>query len=409
MRRFHLMGWVGSLISLAFLVTPLIQATASNQSNNHYILSGVDENSLKEMLDQVGGIIIKPLRYQKGWVVELRQSQALELQARLTFRAAFRTMSSTFSGTSAEAPASQKEIFEEDRDVLLIDAATPAIVTDDATLRYQQRAPWGIKAIHAPEAFSITRGEGATVCIIDTGIQKDHPDLQGSVIGGESTLLTQHPGSGQDWPSWEDDQGHGTHVAGTIAARDNSYGVVGVAPEAKLFVVKALNARGSGNFSTVSEGIRSCIAHHANVINLSLGSTDESETITSAIRDALDAGIVVVAAAGNEKRPVDFPANVPGVVAVSSLSRDLKFSYFSNRGEGVSFIAPGEDILSTFPGSQYAYAQGTSQAAPHVAGVAALLVSQGVTDVKEHLEGIDLGLRPELQGKGLIDAYISLK
>ncbi|MFL5813081.1 MAG: S8 family peptidase [Bdellovibrionia bacterium] len=405
MRRFHLMGWVGSLISLAFLVTPLIQATASNESNNHYILSGVDESSLKEMLDQVGGIIIKPLRYQKGWVVELQQAQALELQTHLAFRAAMRTMSSTFLGTAPEP----KEVFEEDRDVMLIDAATPAIVTDDTTLRYQQRAPWGIRAIHAPEAFSISRGKGATVCIIDTGIQKDHPDLEGSVIGGESTLLTQHSGSGQDWPNWEDDQGHGTHVAGTIAARDNSYGVVGVAPEAKLFVVKALNARGSGNFSTVSEGIRSCIAHHANVINLSLGSSDESVTIKSAIRDALDAGIVVVAAAGNEKRPVDFPANVSGVIAVSSLSRDLKFSYFSNRGEGISFIAPGEDILSTFPGSQYAYAQGTSQASPHVAGVAALLVSRGIPDVKEHLEGIDLGLRPELQGKGLIDAYSSLR
>jgi subtilisin family serine protease len=405
MRRFHLMGWVGSLISLAFLATPLIQATASNQSDNHYILSGVDESSLKEMLDQVGGIIIKPLRYQKGWVVELRQAQALELQARLAFRAALRSMSSTFSGVTPEP----KEIFEEDRDVVLVDAATPAIVTNDTSLRYQQKTPWGIRAIHAPEAFSISRGKGATVCIIDTGVQKDHPDLQGSVIGGESTLLTQHAGTGQDWPNWEDDQGHGTHVAGTIAARDNSFGVVGVAPEAKLFIVKALDARGSGNFSTVSEGIRSCVAHHANVINLSLGSEDGSETITSAIHDALEAGVVVVAAAGNEKRPVDFPANVPGVIAVSSMSKEFKFSYFSNRGQGIAFIAPGEDILSTFPGSQYAYSQGTSQAAPHVAGVAALLIADGATHIQKHMEGIDLGLRPELQGRGLIDAYRSLR
>lgn len=405
MRRFHLMGWVGSLISLAFLVTPLIQATASNQSDDHYILSGVDESSVKLLLDQVGGKLIKPLRYQKGWVIELEQAQAWELQAHLAFRAALRTMSSTLSGTTP----GPKEILEEDRDVFLIDAATPAIVTDDATLRYQQRAPWGIKAIHAPDAFSISRGKGATVCIIDTGIQKDHPDLQGGVIGGESTLMSQSAGNSEDWPNWEDDQGHGTHVAGTIAARDNSIGVEGVAPEAKLFVVKALNARGSGNFSTVSEGIRSCIAHHANVINLSLGSPDESETIKSAIHDAIDAGIVVVAAAGNEKSPVDFPANVPGVIAVSSMSKDFKFSYFSNRGKGIAFIAPGEDILSTFPGSQYAYSQGTSQAAPHVAGVAALLIADGATNVQEHLEGIDLGLRPELQGKGLIDAYKSLR
>jgi subtilisin len=394
--------FTGVLFALVLLPN---HSTASNEPETRYVITGPDPSALKSMVESAGGKVITPLRYQSGWVVELGQTQTFELQARLNFRALTTTLANTFSGTN-NGP---KEILERDGEVVLINSARPAVVSDDDSLRYSQKTPWNIQAVRAPDAFSVSRGKGAVVCIIDTGVQKDHPDLEGAVIGGESTVSSYHAGYTGNWRNhFDDDQGHGTHIAGIIAARDNGFGVVGVAPEASLYVVKALNAAGSGNFSTVSEGIRACIAHGANVINLSLGSSDESETIRSAVNDALSAGITVVAAAGNEKSPVDFPANIPGVLAVSSMSHNFRFSYFSNRGSNVSFIAPGEDILSTFPGNQYAYNQGTSQASPHVAGVAALLISAGIKDVSEHLEARSLGLDRVYQGHGLIDAKLSL-
>lgn len=402
MKRAHLATFLGILVTLIFLPT---HGTASNNAETRYILTGPDPSALKNLVELAGGKLLTPLRYQSGWVVELGQTQALELQTRLSFRAMMKTLSTTFTDENTDT----KEILEHDGEVFLIDSATPAVVSNDKTLQYQQKTPWNIEAVHAPAAFSMARGKGATVCIIDTGIQKNHPDLEDAVIGGESTIHSSYGGNPTDRRSdYDDDQGHGTHIAGIIAARDNDVGVVGVAPEASLYVVKALNAKGSGSFSTVSEGIRSCIAHGAQVINLSLGTDDTSETIISSVNAALRAGIIVVAAAGNEKTPIDFPANIPGVLAVSSMSQNFKFSYFSNRGPSLAFIAPGEQILSTFPGGQYAYNQGTSQASPHVAGVAALLISEGVRHVREHLQGRDLGLSQDRQGRGLIDAKLSL-
>jgi len=387
-----------SLLALAGFLFAFTQSSFSQESATRFILSGPDPLALKKQVEHFGGKVLERLHYQSGWIVELTKPQALELHALLALRS-----------QHADAPAENseaEEILEQDREVHLIDAMQPAIVWNDSTLTASQRTPWGIQAIHAPEAFDTSRGKSATVCIIDTGIQKNHPDLRGGVDGGEST----RPGHwGDDDESYADDNGHGTHVAGTIAARDNGIGVVGVAPEARLFIVKALDARGSGTFSSLSEGIRSCMAHHAQVINLSLASTDESATITRAVDVALKAGIVIVAAAGNSHGPVEYPAKLPGVIAVSAISKEFKISYFSSRGPEISFSAPGEEVLSTYPGGRYAMMEGTSQATPHVAGVAALLFSAGVTDVAKHLQARDLSLSHELQGAGCIDAELSVR
>jgi subtilisin family serine protease len=263
-----------------------------------------------------------------------------------------------------------------------------------------------VTAVHAPDVFSKARGKSVTVCVIDTGVDREHPDLEGAVKGGENTI-TLYPDHAQR--SWDDDNGHGTHVSGTIAARDNDMGVVGVAPEARIFAVKALNSRGSGNFSSLAEGLRSCMAHGAQVVNMSIGYEDDSQVVRKAVQDALDAGLILVAAAGNEKGSVDYPAKIPGVLAVSALSTDHRLAYFSNRGPEVAFIAPGENVLSTYPGNRYAFMDGTSQATPHVAGVVALLLSAGVHHVSSHLKGDDMGLSQEAQGAGCIDAQKSLK
>lgn len=404
MRRIQPLLLTALLLSFSGLLSPWVEADGPKA---RYILTGPDTMELKDLVHHNGGKIVAHLKYHSGWIIELDSTQAFQIRATLAMR------SVTQAFDSHSAPQAEERL-ERDGEVHLIDSAKPVIVSTDQSLRKMQKTPWGVRAIHAPEAFSIARGKSVTVCIVDTGIQKDHPDLEGAVAGGENTIphSTNYPDLGGD-RDWDDDNGHGTHVSGTIAARDNSIGVVGVAPEAKIYAVKSLDARGSGTYSAVAEGIRSCINHNAQIINMSLGTspTDDSDIIRNAVNDALHAGIIVVAAAGNERGAVDFPANIPGVVAVSALTTDQHLAYFSNRGPEVSFIAPGEEILSTFPRNSYAIMQGTSQASPHVAGVAALLLSAGAQahDVKSLLRGDDLGLSQNAQGAGCIDAYESLK
>lgn len=404
MGRTQLLLLTTLLLSLSGLLSPWVEADGPKA---RYILTGPNAMELRDLALHNGGKIITHLKYHSGWIVELDSTEAFQMRASL----AMRSVSRTFDSSSIP---NMEENLERDGEMHLIDSnptamAQPAIISNDPSLRKSQKIPWGVRAIHAPEAFKIARGRSVKVCIVDTGIQKDHPDLQDGIAGGENTIASSsYAGAHRDW---EDDNGHGTHVAGTIAARDNSIGVVGVAPEASIFAVKSLDARGSGSYSSVAEGIRSCITHGAQIINMSLGTSpsDESDIVRRAVEDALKAKIIVTAAAGNERGAVDFPANVPGVIAVSALTTDQHLAYFSNRGPEVSFIAPGEEILSTYPGSTYATMQGTSQASPHVAGVAALLLSAGVRDVKSHLKGDDLGMKHDAQGAGRVDAYESLK
>lgn len=260
-----------------------------------------------------------------------------------------------------------------------------------------QMIPWGIKAVHAPEAWSITRGAGIIVCVVDTGLDYLHPDFEGRVAGGENLI---NPGA-----DYYDDADHGTHVAGTIAAADNSIGVVGVAPLAKIYAAKVLNSFGSGSSQDVADGILACVANGAHVINMSLGSTGSSGVIQSAIKVALDAGIVVIAAAGNSGKEVGYPAANEGVYAISATDKFNKLASFSNFGSEIDFAGPGVDVLSCVPPGEYDSYNGTSMSSPHVAGVAALMLAAK----KDTLKGVSIGLLPEQEGSGLIDAYETVK
>ncbi len=267
---------------------------------------------------------------------------------------------------------------------------------------------WGINRVHAPAAWPVTEGKGVKVAVIDTGIDASHPELSGKVDGGYSAITkTENPAD------YQDDNGHGSHVAGTIAAKRDGKGVVGVAPQARLYAVKVLDADGSGNLSDVVDGIVWAAKNHMDVANMSLGAPVDSEAMKRAVRFARGSGVVIVAAAGNTGGSVGFPGAYEDVIAVAASDSTDKLAGFSSRGHEVDFIAPGVDVLSARLGGGFASYSGTSMASPHVAGLAALAVSQGYVGLNGP-DGVFAQLKkaasplPELsaamQGAGLIDA-----
>jgi subtilisin family serine protease len=264
--------------------------------------------------------------------------------------------------------------------VLLLPAAASAA---DDPLRPQQ---WNLDMVEAGAAWTTTTGAGATVAVVDSGVQADHPDLAGRLIAGHDVV--------ENDATPQDANGHGTHVTGIVgAATGNGIGVAGVAPSARLMPVRVLDEDGSGTADGVAAGIDWARTHGADVINLSLGSevpivgATQAGVLDAAMRRALDAGIVVVAAAGNNGVPVcEQPAASAGLVCVGAVDRRGEHALYSSFGSGLGLVAPGgsalpaagEGVLSTYPPTGYAELSGTSQATPHVSGVAALLVACGL-------------------------------
>lgn len=241
---------------------------------------------------------------------------------------------------------------------------------------------WGHKAIDVFGAWDYTRGDPrVVVAVVDTGIDLQHPDLKNQIVGSRTFV----PGT----TSAADDNGHGTHVAGVIAAEsNNSVGVAGVAPACKLLGVKVLDAKGEGNTSDIVAGLLFAADSGARVINLSLGGGAGSKALEEAVRYAHGKGSLVVAAMGNDGRNVqEYPAAYAGVLSVGATTRDGNIADFSNFGSWISVAAPGDGVWSTMPmyestlnetegaGVGYGFLSGTSMATPYVAGVAALVAS----------------------------------
>jgi subtilisin family serine protease len=244
-------------------------------------------------------------------------------------------------------------------------------------------------------------GEGVQVALLDTGIDPDHPDLQENYRGGYDFV-------NNDTQPW-DDNGHGTEVAGIVAARENGFGLVGVAPRAELFAVKVLGSDARGAISDVVKGLEWAIQQGMQVVNMSLGTPEDSQALREAVSAAWEAGLVLVAAAGNESGSVLDPAAYQEVIAVSGTNKDDRLAWSSNFGPEIDLAAPGEEIPTTYPGDRYRLASGTSFAAPHVTGTAALLISSGIRDnraVRARLEETaeELGLPRQEEGAGLVDA-----
>jgi serine protease len=272
---------------------------------------------------------------------------------------------------------------------------------------------WALDKIHTAEAWQRSTGAGVKVAVIDSGVDATHPDLQGNVLSGFDAI-TDRAGSTTDR------HGHGTHVAGTIAAvTGNNVGVTAVAPDVKIIPIKVLSDSGSGNMSDTAEGIIWAADNGAQVINMSLGSTTKVDTVSNAISYARSKGVTVIAAVGNDREkgsPTSYPAADAGVIGVAATDAGDRIGHYSTAGNYVDVAAPGTNILSTYPNGQYKTMMGTSMAAPHVAAVAALLKSYQPSLTPDQIEAaleksaVDLG-QPGFDndfGHGRIDAVAAL-
>lgn len=267
---------------------------------------------------------------------------------------------------------------------------------------------WGITQIGAEQVWSITRGAGITVAVIDSG-SGPHPDLDMNLVTGVNLFGGLNEQGAPD----VDTQGHGTHVAGIIAATaNNSIGVVGVAPDARVLPIRVLGADGRGRSTDVVTGVRMAADMGARVINLSLGGDQESPALNDAITYATNMGSLVVAAAGNDgpTAPPKWPAAFDLTIAVSFVDQQNVPSARSQSGAYIDIAAPGVSILSTAMGN-YGFSTGSSMAAAYVSGAAALLFaaqpSLTVSQVRDILlqSATDIGApgRDDLTGSGLLN------
>jgi thermitase len=228
---------------------------------------------------------------------------------------------------------------------------------------------WGLRAIGAPRAWATTRGDrGVVVATLDSGVDAAHPDLRAALVPGRNVVADN------DVPT--DDNGHGTAVAGLVAARaENGIGITGVCPRCSLMPVKVTDASGTATDSNVAAGLTWAVDHGARVINVSLGAAVSSQTIAAAVRYASDRGAIVVAAAGNGGSGAAFyPAADEGVLSVGATDGAGRLFSWSNFGGWVDVAAPGCGV-TTAPGGLYENFCGTSASAPMVAGAVALALA----------------------------------
>ena len=273
---------------------------------------------------------------------------------------------------------------------------------------------WGLGAANFPDAWRIERGHGRVgICVLDTGVDARHPDLRPALLKrngvyGATAMMAGTPA---------DDVGHGTHVIGIAAAvAGNTTGIAGAAREPVLSV-KVMNA-GGGREGDLAAGLDMCAKSGARVASMSLHIDKHSPTVERAVRAAQSAGLLLVAAAGNDgTSSVRYPAAYPGVLAVGSVSPSGATSPFSNRGPRLDLVAPGDHIASTFLNGTYRVGSGTSQAVPFVAAAAALVWERAPNATAAQVRDIllstanDLGPagRDDATGRGALDAGAAVR
>ncbi len=337
----------------------------------------------------------------------------------------------TAAGDTASGPSAHWGISEQvtlgDSD-LASDPQNPGF-PNDPMYKYQ----WHMRQIGMPEAWKLADGDGVTVAVIDTGVAYENrdrfhlvPDLDGVEFVHPYNFVSNNNQA-------DDDHGHGTHVAGTIAQMtNNGIGVTGIALKVKIMPLKVLSGSGSGSVGGIADAIRFAADNGAQVINMSLGGRFPSRVLKKAVQYAHDQGVTVVCAAGNDGRgSVSYPAAYPGAVAVSATQYDESITFYSNYGDPIDIAAPGGNTrvdqnddgmpdgvlqntieIGNPTANGYFPFMGTSMASPHAAGVAALIVGEGITDPTAVEDILESSARaPEGQqfdkrkyGAGIIDA-----
>jgi major intracellular serine protease len=289
------------------------------------------------------------------------------------------------------------------------------------TLSDAQQYGWQITAFNLPDVWKYSQGEGVTVAVVDTGIQLDHKDLAGNILAGYNFVNDNNN------PCNEVEQEmHGTHVAGIVGANNNDSGVVGVAPKAKIMPLKVLDKNGAGNMSSVISAINYAVKNGADIISMSLGTRTPVPAVQDAIKEAAKNGVICFVAAGNAgaSEQLLYPAAYSEVIAIGAVDENSMRANFSCTGPNLDFVAPGVRIFSTVPTNSYTYLSGTSQAAPFVAGIAALVLSsarkrdpktklyaddyrnifkQNTMDVKNLQENLDAQGKKFWEGFGIIE------
>jgi len=329
---------------------------------------------------------------------------------------------------------------------LAVEYAEPSFVAHGLGAPDDARWPeqWNLTLIGAEAAWGITTGSAdVTIAFLDTGITLDHPDLEARLWVNEGEIPdngVDDDGNGQadDVHGWHfytavqagqivrrennnvtDDNGHGTHVAGIAAAESNNgIGIAGLSWEARIMPVKVLDEYAEGWYADIIAGILYAADNGADIINMSLGGEDDSQAFRDAVTYAHDRGAVLVAAAGNDGGAVLYPAAYGEVLAVGAVDQNDRRADFSNHGPELDVVAPGVDVLSTWPWrGGYFRSSGTSMAAAHVSGVAALMLSAGSNpsdiEISEAVRAtaVDPGEagKDEYYGCGRIDAYAAVR
>ncbi len=294
---------------------------------------------------------------------------------------------------------------------------TIQMVLDDTN-----ETPQGVQLVQAPEVWDeSSQGEGTVVAVIDTGIDTNHPDLKDRIIGGRN-FTTDFNGN----PNvFEDNNGHGTHVSGTIAASLNGQGVAGVAPKGQILSLKALTGSGAGNYEWIIDAVnyaaewRGPNQEQVRVISMSLGGPNDVPELHQAIQNAVQQGISVVVAAGNEGDGEEetfeyaYPGAYNEVISVGAVDMNLQLAPFTNTNDEIDLVAPGVEVMSTYPDNKYAKLSGTSMAAPHVAGALALLIPLSEQEFNRTLSEAEiyaqlvrrtlpLGFRKSSEGNGFL-------
>ncbi|MBI5744325.1 MAG: S8 family peptidase [Elusimicrobia bacterium] len=381
--------------------------------------ASLDTAARKRLVESRGGMVVKDFNFIGAALAQFPDSRRAEDLARLPGVATVEDDEEIYWLGSEDAPLTP-EAAAAQFSALLADTPAPAVppaastqapvapiyVTTASVEGKADHMSWGTAKMRAFDVWPVTKGAGARVAVLDTGVDCAHPDLAPNCVAGYNVLNPRLPP--------DDDTGHGSHVSGIIAGALNWKGVVGFAPEASIIPVKVLNSSGTGKVSEIIAGIEWAMGQRPDIINMSLGSSKYSEAQAKAVKAARNAGILVVCAAGNDGGTVNFPAAFDGATAVTALAFDNTLAPFSCKGPETDFIAPGVKIFSAAPGGGFIAASGTSQAAPHVSGLAALAVGLGVkgADALEKAlarASVSLGLPAYYEGYGVPVASRLLK